>query len=76
MGFFTTIQNIIEVAKLSAYLPQSASCLQTIGEVEIAPCEDVLRVVIPQVHSRRSADGYTLGFALVVCEQVRRCENS
>jgi hypothetical protein len=35
------------------------------------PCEDVLTVVIPQVHLRRTADGNTLGLSVQVFHHVR-----
>ena len=37
------------------------------------PCEDVLRVVVSQIHGWRSTDGNTFWFSLIVCEQVWRC---
>jgi hypothetical protein len=73
MGFLTTIQNIIEVAKLSAYLRMKVSRrFASVRRMENVPCEDILRVVIPQIHSRRSTNRYTQGLALIVCEQIRR----
>lgn len=66
-GFLTTIQNMIEVAKLNAYLDGVSRCRESrvVGDV---PCEDVLRVVVPQVYRRRPPNRYTLRFALIVCE--------
>jgi hypothetical protein len=58
---------MIDVAKLSAYLGGVSKDAAVCGR-ESAPCEDVLCMVIPQVHGRCPANGYALGFALVVCE--------
>lgn len=70
MGFLTTIQNIIDVAKLNAYLSFVSCCFgHEVRDYE--PSEDVLRVVVPEIHSWRPTNRHTLGFALVVCEQVR-----
>jgi hypothetical protein len=69
-GFLTTIQNMIDVAKLSAYLGGVSKDTAVCGR-ESAPCEDILCVVIPQIHGRCPADRDTLGFTLVVCKQVR-----
>jgi hypothetical protein len=44
-GFLTTIQNMIDVAKLNAYLMTSAMPLRR--RKEVLPCENVLCVVIP-----------------------------
>jgi hypothetical protein len=72
MGFLTTIQNIIEVAKLSAYLITISRRFAKMEGLGNVPCEDILRMIIPQIHSRRPPNRHTLGFTFIVCEQVRR----
>jgi hypothetical protein len=72
-GFLTTIQNMIDVAKLRAYLC-TVSCAREVRREEAdVPSEDVLCVVVPQVDGWRPANGDALGFALVVGEQIRNC---
>jgi hypothetical protein len=76
-GFLTTIQNMMDVAKLSAYLQALARTLakamRGFGGGGSIPSKDILRMVIPQVHRRRPADRHALGLALVIREQIRRC---
>ena len=73
-GFLTTIQNMMDVAKLSAYLQMLAETLAGMirdGRGGNKPCEDILRMVIPQIHRRRPPNRHTLGLALVIREQIR-----
>jgi hypothetical protein len=71
-GFLTTIQNMMDVAKLSAYLYTLASTLAgTMREGWDIPCEDILRMVIPQIDRRRPPNRHTLRLALIIREQIR-----
>jgi hypothetical protein len=75
-GFLTTIQNMMDVAKLSAYLYTLAKPLwhTTMREGWDIPCEDILRMVIPQIDRRRPPNRHALRFALIIREQIRCCK--
>lgn len=76
-GFLTTIQNMMDVAKLSAYLPALAKTLghKSMREGRDVPGEDILRMVIPQINCRRPPNRHALRLALVIREQIRYCKN-
>ena len=70
-GFLTTIQNMIDVAKLNAYLSNISRSFSVRNE--FSPCENVLCVVVPQINRRRPSNGYALRLALIIREQIRCC---
>jgi len=65
-GFLTTIQNIMDVARLSAYLEHQYSA-RTRASL-YSPRKDVLRVVVSQIHGRGPTNRNTFRFSFVACE--------
>ena len=71
-GFLTTIHNMIVVAADKAYLQVGTSAMQIRGikadpvlaTISI-PCEDVLRVVVSQIHLCRSTNWDPCSFSVI-----------
>lgn len=71
-GFLTTIQNIIEVAKLSAYLGKKSGTEHFMnGMRNNIPGEDVLSMVVPEGNCWGSSDWNSLWFSVIRHEEIR-----